>query len=452
MSIVNINRNQFQNLPSLILKSMGSLSILLLLLHNQNIIHISHTNILYYITIISIVQLIYSIIIYVLNLYVSYYGKDIKLQKNHLSLIFNILKIFGLFVLLNKIYKNNSEYILLSEVFLYFLLYFLISYIITYSKFLIFKTEFFKGISILNIFNLYRLRASNISNINTGENNENTLDIKENIDIEPIIANNETNIGVHIHAENIIKQGIETVGKTIESGIAQAVPQIGLASAIGAGLSAGVKISAGQPLMARVLTTTGLGLAGAGIQVGATAQHHPLRHSDSDSGSEKNALNQLPSNQIEVNIETPPSMFIAVAHHSLVPYDSVTGAGGGGFINSSDEEILNNPVELLLYSIWVLQFVILIFLIVLLITFISKLILSFNFEFNWLNKILSAERSVQVRNIILKYLNFVSKIRELNIIVLIIVLIIISLFSLYFFSVFLLNLEGMCKLYLKYVK
>lgn len=138
---------------------------------------------------------------------------------------------------------------------------------------------------------------------------------------------------------------------------------------------------------------------------------------------------------------------------SLVPYDSTNhlSGGGGGFINSSNEEILNNPVELLLYSIWVLQFVILIFLIVLLITFISKLILSFNFEFNWLNKILSAERSVQVRNIILKYLNFVSKIRELNIIVLIIVLIIISLFSLYFFSVFLLNLEGMCKLYLKYV-
>ena len=166
------------------------------------------------------------------------------------------LDIFVNYYCENKIYKNNSEYILLSEVFLYFLLYFLISYIITYSKFLIFKTEFFKGISILNIFNLYRLRASNISNINTGENNENTLDIKENIDIEPIIANNETNIGVHIHAENIIKQGIETVGKTIESGIAQAVPQIGLASAIGAGLSAGVKISAGQPLMARSHTYT----------------------------------------------------------------------------------------------------------------------------------------------------------------------------------------------------
>ena len=117
-------------------------------------------------------------------------------------------------------------------------------------------------------------------------------------------------------------------------------------------------------------------------------------------------------------------------------------------INSSNEEILDNPVELLLYCIWVLQFVILIFLIVLLFTFISKLMLSLNYELNWLNKFLSAERSVQVRTMLLKYFSFVSKIREINIIVLIIVLIVISLFSLYFFSVYLLNLEGMCKLYL----
>ena len=89
-------------------------------------------------------------------------------------------------------------------------------------------------------------------------------------------------------------------------------------------------------------------------------------------------------------------------------------------------------------------------LVVLLITFISKLILSLNYEFNWLNNIFSEKRSVQIRTFILKYFYVMSKIREFNIIVLIIVLIIISLFSLYFFSVFLLNLEGMCKLYLKY--
>ena len=107
-----------------------------------------------------------------------------------------------------------------------------------YSKYLIFKTEIFKGISILNLFNVFRLSASNISSINTEENKDNVLDIKENIDIKSDIANNTTNIGVHIHAEEIIKQGIETISKNIskkiESGIAQAVTQIGLAASIGA--------------------------------------------------------------------------------------------------------------------------------------------------------------------------------------------------------------------------
>ena len=422
MSIVNINRSSSSN-NNFILQTLSRLSIFVLLLHNHSIVNIHHKNILYYIIIISIVQIIYSIIICTISFFESYSVKNKELQKSHLNLLFGLLKIFGLLVLLNKIYKNNIEYISYFEIFLCLLLYFLISYLITSSKFLMFKTEFFKGINVLNVFNLYRLRASNISNINTDENKDKAVElIKENIEIEPNITNNTTNIGVHKHAENLIKQGVETVSKTIESGIAQAVPQLGLASSIGAGLSAGVKISAGQPLMTRVVTTAGArteGLAGAGILVGATALNQ--------------ALSQLPSKTIEENIDTPPSP-------------------GAGFINSSNEEILNNPVELLLYSIWVLQFVILIFLIVLLITFISKLMFSLNYEFNWLNKIFSAERSVQVRTMLLKYFNFVSKIREINIIVLIIILIIVSLFSLYFFSVFLLNLEGMCKLYLQYVK
>ena len=193
----------------------------------------------------------------------------------------------------------------------------------------------------------------------------------------------------------------------------------GLAPSIGAGLSVGEKISAGQPSKTRIATTAGIELAGVEIQVGATALNK--------------SLVQLSSNQTEEILYNHPSPL----------------GGYVGFINSSNEEILDNPVELLLYSIWVLQFVILIFLIVLLFTFISKLILSINYEIKWLNYLFSEQRSVQIRTFILKSFNILSKIREFNIIILIVVLIIISLFSLYFFSVFLLNLEGMCKLYLK---
>ena len=51
-----------------------------------------------------------------------------------------------------------------------------------FSKYLIFKTEIFKGIGILNLFNVYRLSASNLSCIITEENKDNVLDVKENID------------------------------------------------------------------------------------------------------------------------------------------------------------------------------------------------------------------------------------------------------------------------------
>lgn len=247
MSIVNINIYLERLNKNFILIFLGRLSILVLLLHNQNILHLYHKNLLYYIIIISMVQLIYSLIINIINIYVIYYGKNIELQKNHLNLIFNILKILGLLVLLNKIYKNNSEYILYSEIFLYFLFYFLISSLMTYSKFLIFKTEFFKGISILNIFHLYRLRASNISNINTDENKDKVLDIKENIDIEPKIINNTTNIGVHIHAEDLINSGFSKIGKIIESclrSVTQAASQIGLTGSITGGMAVGAKITA----------------------------------------------------------------------------------------------------------------------------------------------------------------------------------------------------------------
>ena len=424
MSIININRNLFQNfLSPLSLIYLGRISVLAILLHNQGLIELYNKNLFYFIIIFSVIHLIYSILLKILNIFVKFNNKNTNLFKNNtLNLIYRVLNILGLLFILYKIYINNSEYLILSEVFLYFFFYFLISCLMAYSKNLIFKTEIFKGISILNLFNVFRLSASNISSINTEENKDNVLDIKENIDIKSDIANNTTNIGLDKHAEEIIKQGVipetisKNINKTIESGIAQAVPQIGLAASIGAGLSAGAKISAGQPPIARIATTTSMGIAGAGIQIGGTALNM--------------ALNQLPTKTVKENIESPPSP-------------------GDGFINSSNEEIINNPVELLLYSIWVLQFVILILLVVLLITFISKLILSLNYEFNWLNNIFSEKRSVQIRTFILKYFYVMSKIREFNIIVLIIVLIIISLFSLYFFSVFLLNLEGMCKLYLK---
>lgn len=155
--------------------------------------------------------------------------------------------------------------------------------------------------------------------------------------------------------------------------------------------------------------------------------------SNSDQSTKADLLNspKTPTNEIITTNETP--------------------SPGSGFINSPYEELINNPnpVEGLLNCIWVLHFIIIVFLVILLITIISKLIFSLDYQFNWLNQIFSKETSIKIRFILSKILNIINKIRDYNILMFVIFLIIISMFHLYLYSEFMFNLESMCKLYLK---
>lgn len=156
-----------------------------------------------------------------------------------------------------------------------------------------------------------------------------------------------------------------------EKGVIQGASQVGLAGSIGARFTAGASISAGQPPATRIATTIGLGIAGGAIHVGASAVNRSLTLMDSDNNINNN------------NNDNPPS-----------PKND--------FLNSPLEEIFNNPVELLLYSIWVLEFVILFFLIFLFFTFISKLLVSLDYLLNWLDKIFSKDNSIKIRYVVLK--------------------------------------------------
>ena len=128
MSIININRNLFQNfLSPLSLIYLGRISVLAILLHNQGLIELYNKNLFYFIIIFSVINLIYSILLKILNIFVKFNNKNTNLFKNNtLNLIYRVLNILGLLFILYKIYINNSEYLILSEVFLYFFFYFLI--------------------------------------------------------------------------------------------------------------------------------------------------------------------------------------------------------------------------------------------------------------------------------------------------------------------------------------
>lgn len=354
------------------------------------------------------------------------------IKNNKLNLVLKIFKLLGIILLLNKIYKNNYEYLLFKDLLLYIFIFFIISLIITEFKVLLNKVVLFNKIKVINLFiisNLFSIsRMMSVNNLSTKDNDENqnqSLDLKDNI--KPQSSENPTNTAININAEDMVKKGVETVNKTLETGVIKAATQIALSGNISAGLTAGATISAGQPIFLKekkmkIARTVGLGLAGGAIHEGASSINRSLISMSLD--NDKNYINK------DINNDSPPSP-------------------GNGFINSPNEEFFYNPVELLLYSIWVIDVVVLVFLFILLFTFISKLIFSLNYKLNWLDKIFSTERSNKIRIYILKLLKTLSTIREFNIIMLIITLIFLSLCSLYFYSVFCFNLEGMCKLYLK---
>ena len=69
MSIININRNLFQNfLSPLSLIYLGRISVLAILLHNQGLIELYNKNLFYFIIIFSVIHLIYSILLKILNI------------------------------------------------------------------------------------------------------------------------------------------------------------------------------------------------------------------------------------------------------------------------------------------------------------------------------------------------------------------------------------------------
>jgi hypothetical protein len=423
----------------LLVSFIGKLSIFLLLIINQGILNIFSNKLLYLIVIISFIKLFYNLILSFFNVLILLKKEFKIIIKNYFILLLNILKIVGLTLILNKIYINYSEFLLFNELLLYVLIYSIISLIIINFRIIINKIKFKnfnkKIMNILILISFNRLiRPTNLSVINNENNNNdnnllNTANNKDNKDnnnenynntnSEDILPKNTTNIQVNVHAEDMVKKGIESISDGVERSLIQVASQIGLAGSIGAGMSAGASISAGQRPKVRIASTLGFGLAGGSFHVAGSAINRVLI---------KNEENKI----IDSN-ENPPS-----------PVDS--------FINNPKEDLLENPVNALLLSILVMLYCLLLLLIILLFTYFSKIILSYNYQFNWLEKIFSKEKSIKLKSIILNFLNLFSGIRDFNIIMFIIALIFIIICTIYYYSVFYFNLEFMCKLYLEDLK
>ena len=164
-------------------------------------------------------------------------------------------------------------------------------------------------------------------------------------------------------------------------------------------------------------------------------------------------VNQTPSNNSDPDLDLHAHIERDVP---LLSQTIESGAvhAGEGFLASIIEHLIlddlnDNTVLYLLSGILALNCTNLIIIIILFITFISKLIFSFNYQLNWLQKILPTKYSGTVRDFILRTLRIFEQIRTFNIIMTIIMLFFSAFTATYYFALFYVNLEGMCNLYLE---
>lgn len=264
--------------------------------------------------------------------------------------------------------------------------------------------------------------VASTSSSNTDVNNQNTN------------GGNKVEIHGHFHGDNVVKNAFDAVSKVASHAVSQTITQIGLAGGVGAGMTAGVKISKGQPLGTRMLTTAGMGLAGGATQLVLGTGNRMLNGLSVSNNLDNIANSNSPNRPNTPDSPDSPNEFI---------------------LNSPYEEWLNLPdlsqlsdLELFLGGLVVLSGVNVIFLINLLLIIISKYVLSLDYEFNWVLKILPGKIGERVRLFLISYVKLLSKLRLFNLIIFIFILIFTTSFITYNLGLFYLNLEGFCKIYL----
>ena len=406
----------------ILVKYIGRFCLIVLLLHNYKL-YILNSDLLFKIILyFSIINLFTIVLIQLISSKIlhKWLHKDTKSGVLVLNKYFylDILNIIVIILILYKLYLRNIEYLSIDLLILYLILYSFIS-MITNSNFIKNKLVLFKTINLISI---GRLSSSGISTVGDTENKDKSSDFLIHLDSKPTnVVTNNSKLNVNINAEDAVKKAMEILKEDMRRIMLQSASQLGLAASITGGMSAGAAISSGQNIKVRAGTTLAMGAAGGLIQVGLSSLNRGL----------------IKSEEMKVNKDSK--------------FDNNSPPSPDGFINCPNEEIYDNPVELLLYCIWGLHIVLIVLLIMLLFTMLSKILLSLNYKLNWLDKIFSKEKSIQIRSVLLRIFNILSNIRNFNILMLIISLIVISLVNFYLYSAFLFNLNDFCELHLKII-
>lgn len=272
--------------------------------------------------------------------------------------------------------------------------------------------------------------------------------VSDNLNIQSIYSMSDNadsnNNGGFVNALKTIASGIKVnsnvnvtipteAAKEIGDKLGNATINFGLGTSIGSGMLAGVK--AGTTPTQKLAGAFVGGLGGGAIYVGGAAANRALNMVESTKAS-----NSLNSNG------NPPS-----------PTDPT-------FINSPLELGLtdwiqnSNPVELLLLSIHVLQFLSIISLTYLIIALLSREISKYNYEFTWIDFIFPLSKkktekyNINIKIFLRKIIKYFNKSSNINLVIFIFLLFFTNISSYYFMGILVENFEEFSKLYLSLKK
>lgn len=436
-------------------KIIGSMCVLSVVFNKHILLNFNIANIILIISIFHLLCVLVTALIKLIKSITSIFSIE-----GIIKLINNLIILFSVSILLNKIYINNSKLLdninLSDNVYILFLVLTILSAL--FIVFIYFKNKNIKIIKyLINGFVYCALfigklffspvilcaddSESTITDNNNNTNNQNN-ETNQNNNTDSTGKTTINNFHNHIHVDGMTRAVGEAVATTAKGTVgdvaAQAITQLGIGGTIVGAMGVGATISKGQPPLTRAATTVLTGVAGGTIHVAASSMNRSLNQV---SLTHNLSTNSLPQSAKPSTPTSEPS------------------SPGEGFINCPNEEfsivnfmldMLNdNSVGLWLASVLILAITNLLFLIILLIAVLSKYVLSLNYQFNWVDKFLSSSNSAKVKHYLKKLIQLLIKIREYNIIMYIILLVITSTLLVYFLFNFYINLEELCKLYLK---
>ena len=351
-------------------------------------------------------------------------------------------------------------------------------YLITYIVFYLFFNFVYNGLQfsdniyeayaqkfliliIILIFITYIIYEYDINIINTVHCCSNDEIIKDTV----INATQNPNLGINNSmsvSENSVNKIVDSTSSIIKDALLPFANNLGIAGAMGGLATATASVLKKTPMTpaSKVASVIAAGIIGGTSHLGTTTlQRRLLKYErlseKSESSSSQSNLSSSQSNSSSSQLESSTSNQTSNPIKSedfIIPSPNETFSTFSTLKNDLYNYADNHPVDVLLYSILVLNIISLFLIFNLAVALLYKYLANSKLELKFIDKLISAKYSTTVKYYIKKVIHLSNRLNTLHIIFIILVIIFANIISIYLLSGYINNLELISKIYLGIIK